>query len=69
MNTQKTFMKISVGRTTHSAVASDRSSAMVFGASSPSTICSEVMMANDTATLMLCAVASAIWAGRMPSVG
>ena len=62
-------MKISVGLTTHSAVASDRSSAMVFGASSPSTMCSAVMIANEMATLMLCAVASAIWAGSMPSAG
>jgi hypothetical protein len=35
MNGQNVRMKISVGRTTSRAVASDRSSAIVFGANSP----------------------------------
>ena len=39
-------MKSSVGLTTSSAVASARSSAIVFGASSPSTMWSAVMIAN-----------------------
>ena len=69
MNGQKAFMKSSVGLTTHSAVASARSSAMVFGASSPSTMCRAVMMANAIATAMLCAVVSAMAAGRNASAG
>ena len=47
-----------------SAVASARSSAILFGVSSPSTMCSAVMIANAMATAMLCAVASAMAAGR-----
>ena len=52
-------MKSSVGFTTSSAVASARSSAIVFGASSPSTMCSAVTIANAIATATLWAVASA----------
>ena len=55
MNGQNARMNSSVGFTTISAVASDRSSAMVFGASSPSTMCSAVTMANAIATAILCA--------------
>ena len=69
MNGQNTFMNSSVGLTTISAVASGCSSAMVFGASSPSTMCSAVTMANAIATAMLCAVASAIRAGRNANAG
>ena len=58
------FMKISVGFTTQSAVASARSSAIVLGASSPSTMWSAVMTANAIATEMLCAVVAAMGAGR-----
>ena len=56
MNGQNAFMNSSVGLTTSSAVASARSSAIVFGASSPSTMCSAVTMAKAMATAMLCAV-------------
>ena len=69
MNGQNTRMKSSVGWTTSSAVASDFSSAMVFGASSPSTMCRAVTMANAMATAMLCAVASAIVAGKQVNAG
>ena len=64
MNGQNAFMNSSVGLTTSSAVASARSSAMVFGASSPRTMCSAVTIANAMATAMLWAVASAIAPGR-----
>ena len=69
MNGQNAFMNSSVGLTTQSAVVSGRSSAIVFGASSPSTMCSAVMMAKAIATAMLCAVASAIVAGRNAKTG
>ncbi len=62
-------MKISVGLTTHIAVASGRSRAMVFGASSPSTMCSAVMIANEMATAMVCAVVSARPAGSASNPG
>ena len=46
--------------TAHSiAVASDRSSAIHFGVSSPKMISSAVMMRNASATAMLCVVAAA----------
>ena len=62
-------MKSSVGLTTQSAVASECSSAMVFGASSPSTMCSAVTAANAIATAMLCDVVSAIGAGMNVKIG
>ena len=62
-------MKISVGLTTQSAVASGRSRAIVLGASSPSTMWRAVMMAKAMATAMLCAVAIAIGAGSHTSAG
>ena len=56
MNGQNTRMKSSSGLTSQMAVASGRSSAIHFGASSPKTISAAVMMANAIATAMLCAV-------------
>jgi hypothetical protein len=53
MNGQNARMNSSVGFTTISAVASDRSSAIVFGASSPRVMCSDVTIAKATATEML----------------
>jgi hypothetical protein len=69
MNGQSARMKSSVGLTTRSAVFSERSSATVFGASSPSTMCSAVTIANAIATAMLWAVVSAIPSGRKESAG
>src|SRR6185503_5011295 len=69
MNGQNAFMNSSVGFTTSSEVPSGLSSAIVFGASSPRTMCSAVTMAKAMATAMLCAVASAIVSGRKRSPG
>jgi hypothetical protein len=56
MNGHNTRMKISVGRVTSSAVDSGCCSATVFGASSPSTMCSAVMIENEMTTAIVCAV-------------
>ena len=69
MNGHSVRMKISMGLTSHRAVTSARSSAIHFGASSPSTICTAVMTVNATATLMLCAVVTATCAGRKSNEG
>jgi hypothetical protein len=69
MNGQKMRMNTSSGRTSQIAVASGRSSAIHFGASSPKTISAAVMIANAIATAMLCAVAAARWAGRKDRAG
>ena len=63
MNGHSTRMNTSVGATTHSAVASARSSAIHFGVSSPKTMWKAVMTVNAIATAMLCAVAAARCAG------
>lgn len=52
------------GRTTQSAVVSLRWSARLFGASSPSTMCSVVMMAKAMTTAMVCEPAVASDPGR-----
>ncbi len=49
-------MKISVGLATSSETISDCCRATDFGASSPSTMCSAVMIENDSTTLMVCAM-------------
>jgi len=69
MNGQNTRMKSSSGRTSQIAVASGRSSAIHFGASSPNTISAAVMIAKAIVTAMLCAVATASCAGRNESAG
>ena len=69
MNGQNARMKSSVGFTMRSAVVSARCSAMVFGVSSPSVMCSAVISANAIATARLCAVASAIATGSDSNSG
>jgi hypothetical protein len=69
MNGHSARMKSSVGFTISSAVASARSSAIHFGASSPRTIWNVVIMVNAMATAMLCAVDSARYAGRNVKAG
>ena len=69
MNGENTRMNSSSGCTSQIAVASGRSSAIHFGASSPNTISAAVMIANAIATAMLCAVATARCAGRNESAG
>ena len=60
MNGQNTRMNSSVGRATMSEVRSGYCSATVFGASSPSTMWSAVMIANAMVKAIECAVATAI---------
>ena len=57
------------GRTIHKAVRSLRWSARLFGASSPRTICSVVMMTKATATAMACEPTVASDPGRLLSQG
>ena len=69
MNGQNIRMNSSSGRTTHNAVASDRSSAIHFGVNSPKMISTAVMAPNAIATAMLCAVATATCPGRNANDG
>ncbi len=69
MKGQNTRMKISVGRPTTRAVRSAYCRATVFGASSPSTMWSVVMVAKATATAMECAVGARSATGSLPSSG
>ena len=64
MNGRNTRRNSSVGFATTSATFSGYCSATVFGASSPSTMWSAVMMVNAIATAMVCEVATEIGAGR-----
>ena len=59
MGIQKTRMNSSVGLATSSDTISDCCSATVLGASSPSTMCRAVMIANDSTTLTVCAMPTA----------
>ena len=64
MNGQKSVMKSSVGLPTIMAVRSACWSAIVFGASSPSTMCRAVMRAKPTVTATVWAVTREMSAGR-----
>ena len=64
MNGQKARMNRRVGAVTSSAVFSACCSAIVFGASSPHTTCSDVMRAKAIPTAIECAPARAQSAGR-----
>ncbi len=64
MNGQKARMNSRVGAVTSSAVLSACCSAIVFGASSPHTTCSEVMRAKEIPKAIECAPARAHSSGR-----
>ena len=64
MNGRNSHRNSAIGLTTSSAVFSACWSAIVFGASSPRTMCSAVMAAKAIATEIECAVTAGIEPGR-----